>query len=88
MIAIIERNRDKQLVYIAMGALGKHRILMKIAEHFQTSIVLTPKQLREIIVANLKTDFLTTDPNQGYIHLISMINRAEIVGQTKRGPLG
>lgn len=27
MIDIIERNQDKQLIYIAMGALGKHRIL-------------------------------------------------------------
>ena len=71
-----------------MGALGKHRILMKIAEHFQTSIVVTPKQLRKITVANLKTDFLTTDPSQGYIQLISKKSRAEVVGQTKRGPLG
>ena len=42
MIGIIERNRDNKLDYIAVGALGKHRILMKIAQHFQTSIVVTP----------------------------------------------
>lgn len=30
MIAIIEKNKDKKLIYIAMGALGKHRILMRI----------------------------------------------------------
>ena len=39
MIAIIEKNKDKKLIYIAMGALGKHRILMRICEHFQTSFV-------------------------------------------------
>jgi hypothetical protein len=41
MIKIIEKNRDKKLIYIAMGALGKHRILMKICEYFQTSVVVT-----------------------------------------------
>ena len=41
MINIIKKNRDKKLVYIAMGALGKHRILMKLGEYFQTSIVVS-----------------------------------------------
>lgn len=41
MIKIIEANRHKKLIYIAMGALGKHRILMKIGEYFQTSIVVS-----------------------------------------------
>lgn len=41
MIKIIEKNRHKKLIYIAMGALGKHRILMKLAEYFQTAIVVT-----------------------------------------------
>lgn len=31
-----------------MGALGKHRILMKLAEYFQTLIVVTEKQLKKI----------------------------------------
>lgn len=30
MINIIEKNRNKKLIYIAMGALGKHKILMKL----------------------------------------------------------
>lgn len=87
MIRIIEKNRDKKLIYIAMGALGKHRILMKLGQHFQTSIVVTPKQLRKIQLANLSTDFLTTDPTQGYIHLISKKNRAQVVSATKKGSL-
>jgi hypothetical protein len=41
MIAIIDKNRHKKLIYIAMGALGKHKILMKICEHFQTLAVVT-----------------------------------------------
>lgn len=41
MIAIIEKNKDKKLIYIAMGALGKHRILMRICEHFQTSVIVS-----------------------------------------------
>ena len=79
MIKIIEANRHKKLIYIAMGALGKHRILMKIGEYFQTSIVVSEKQLNKIRLAKLRTDFLTTEASQGFIHLISKKNRAKIV---------
>jgi DNA cross-link repair 1B protein len=71
-----------------MGALGKHRILMRLGEYFQTSIVVSDKQLKKIEVANLRTDFLTTDPQQGFIQLISKKERAGVVERTKRGPLG
>ena len=71
MIKIIEKNRHKKLVYIAMGALGKHRILMKLAEHFQTLIVVSEKQMNKINLTNLRTDFLTADETQGFIHLLS-----------------
>ena len=79
MINIIKKNRHKKLVYIAMGALGKHRILMKLAEYFQTAIVVSEKQLNKIRLADLRTDFLTTNPSEGFIHLISKKNRAEVV---------
>lgn len=45
MIGIIEKNLSKKLIYIAMGALGKHKILMSISKRFQTSIVVSEKQL-------------------------------------------
>lgn len=45
MISIIEKNINKKLIYIAMGALGKHRILMGISKHFQTNIVVSEKQI-------------------------------------------
>lgn len=51
MIDIISKNRNKKIVYIAMGALGKHQILMKLAEYFQTNIVVTSKQLNKIKLA-------------------------------------
>ena len=44
MIKIIKENKNKKLILIAMGALGKHRILLKIAEYFQTNIVVSQKQ--------------------------------------------
>lgn len=31
MIKIISQNSDKKLILIAMGALGKHKIILKIA---------------------------------------------------------
>jgi hypothetical protein len=41
MIKIIEKNIDKKLIYIAMGALGKHKILMDISRYFQTNVVVS-----------------------------------------------
>ncbi len=41
MIKIIEKNLHKKLIYIAMGALGKHKILMDISRHFQTNVVVS-----------------------------------------------
>jgi len=55
MVDIIEKNLGKKLIYIAMGALGKHRILRDISKHFQTSIVVSEKQLDKIQVAGLET---------------------------------
>lgn len=88
MIKIIEKNLDKKLIYIAMGALGKHKILMTISKRFQTNIVVSEKQLEKIRVAGLETDFLTTQPHEGFIQLISKKNRAKIVEQTKKSPIG
>ncbi len=41
MIKIISENSDKKLVLIEMGALGKHQIILKLAEYFQTNIVVS-----------------------------------------------
>lgn len=41
MIDIIKKNQNKKLIYIAMGALGKHRILMKLCQYFQTQVVVS-----------------------------------------------
>lgn len=48
MIKIIAENSDKKLILIAMGALGKHKICLKIAEHFQTNIVVNESQLEKV----------------------------------------
>ena len=48
MIKIISESKDKKLVLIAMGALGKHQIILKIAEHFQTNIIVSDAQLNKI----------------------------------------
>lgn len=39
-------------------------------------------------MAKLRTEFLTTDPQEGFIHLISKYERAQVVERTKKGPLG
>ena len=44
MINIIENNKEKR-VYIAMGALGKEDICVKLSEYFQTLLVIGEKKL-------------------------------------------
>lgn len=61
---------------------------MKLAKYFQTLIVVSDSQFNKIKLANLRTDFLTTNESEGFIHLISKKNRAEIIEKTKKGPLG
>ena len=63
MIEIIEKNSNKELIYIAMGALGTHKILVEIARKFQTNIIVSPKQLEKISIAGLSTDMFSTDPS-------------------------
>ena len=59
-----------------MGALGKHRLLIKLSKHFQTNIVVDDEQFNRVKLAKLSTDFLTTDPKEGFIRLINKKKRA------------
>lgn len=43
----------RDIIYIAMGALGKHKILMDISRRFQTNVVVSEKQLEKIKIAGL-----------------------------------
>jgi hypothetical protein len=44
MIDIIEKNRGKKVI-IAMGALGKEDICIKLAQHFQTQLIIREDKL-------------------------------------------
>lgn len=79
IIKIIRNNLDKKLIYIAMGALGKHTILLQIYKNLHIIIVVSEKQYEKIGVAGLRRDFLSTNPTDGKIHLINKKNRAKIV---------
>ena len=60
------------MILIAMSALGKHKILMKIGEYFQTLIIVSEKELRKIHLAKMRSDFFTTKNSEGIIELIGL----------------
>ena len=49
---------------------------------------MSEKQLDKIKVAGLATNFLTVDPDEGYIRLISKKNRQKIIEKTKKSSVG
>lgn len=76
MEKIISKNMGKK-VFIAMSALGKEEICIKLAERFQTLIVLSEEKYRNMVILNIRPELFTTDPKEGWIEIISKRIREE-----------
>ena len=74
MKEIINKNLKKHVI-IAMGALGKEDICAKLAEFFQTLIIISEEKLLQIKALNMRSDLFTTDKNEGFIEIISKKKR-------------
>ena len=74
MIDIIEKNRGKHVI-IAMGATGKERIMMSLAQHFQTLVVLAEDKLQRLKAMEFRDELFTSDKNQGWIEIIRKRDR-------------
>ena len=74
MKEIINKNKGKHVI-IAMGALGKEDICAKLAEYYQTLIIISEEKYNQIKALNMKTDLFTTDKNEAWIEIISKKQR-------------
>jgi len=74
MINIIEKNRGKHVI-IAMGALGKESMMVKLSEHFQTLVCIPEKKFKMLEAMNCRTDIFTTKKEEGWIEVISKKHR-------------
>lgn len=74
MIDIIEKNRGKHVI-IAMGATGKERIMVNLAQHFQTLIILEEEKLLRLKAMEFRDDLFTADKTQGWIEVIRKRDR-------------
>ncbi|KRX05791.1 hypothetical protein PPERSA_02323 [Pseudocohnilembus persalinus] len=83
MIQIIEENKDKKKVYIAMGALGKEDICVKLSRHFQTLLVIKEEKLEQLKSIDYNTEIFTTDKEKGFIEIIKKYEKDKIVEQEK-----
>lgn len=74
MKKIIDKNRKKNVI-ITMGALGKEDICAKLAEYYQTLIVISEQKFKQIEALGLRTDLFTTKSHEGWIEIISKKDR-------------
>ena len=66
MVDIIEKNKQKRCL-IAMGALGKERLVLRLSQHFQTLICVRPEKYRQVEVSKGPVHILTTNPSEAFI---------------------
>jgi len=65
VIDIIEKNKNKHII-ISMGILGKERIALEVARHFQTTLLIPERKYRHMQAMNFPVDQMTTDPTKNY----------------------
>ncbi|KAL4462021.1 hypothetical protein ABPG74_000866 [Tetrahymena malaccensis] len=83
MVEIIEKNRNKR-VLIAMGALGKEDICIKLSEYFQTLLIIGEQKLLQLeSIGTYRTDIFTTDRDQGFIEIIKKRHREQKIQEFK-----
>lgn len=70
MIELVEKHRGKHII-IAMGALGKEFMMVKLSEHFQTLICISEKKFKQLQAMGYRTDIFTTKKEEGWIEMIS-----------------
>jgi len=61
MVQIIEENKHKRCL-IAMGALGKERLILRLSQHFQSLICVRPEKYRQVEISKGPVHVLTTNP--------------------------
>lgn len=69
IIGIIEDNLPCD-VYISTYNLGKEEILVELAKHFKTKIVVNNERYKDIICMDFKPEMFTVKPEEGWIFCV------------------
>ena len=74
MRQIIDKNKNKHVI-IAMGALGKEDICSKIAEYYQTLILISEEKFNQIKALDMRVDLFTINKKESWIEIVSKKHR-------------
>jgi len=70
LIEIIDKNKEKR-VLISTDSLGKEEIFIKLAEHYQTLIVVNESRYSSILAMDMRPELFTTNKDEGWIEVIT-----------------
>ena len=85
VIDIIEKNRGKYVI-LAMGILGKERVALEVARHFQTTLVIPDRKYRLMQAMNMPTNQMKTERGGNWIEVIHKIHReARLEEEARKG---
>jgi DNA cross-link repair 1B protein len=84
IISIIERSAQGD-VWIAIETLGKEDLLIALAEHFKTLIVVNEARYHSIELLNLRPELFTTNKEEGWIKVVRRAELKTIGEEWKRG---
>ena len=70
LVEIIDKNKDKR-VLISTDSLGKEEIFIKLAEHYQTLIVVNESRYSSILAMDMRPELFTTNKHEGWIEVIT-----------------
>lgn len=62
-------------MFIGVDSLGKEELLVLLAEHFNTLIVVNEERYKNLVSIGFYTKLFTTDAKKGFIEVIKKIER-------------
>lgn len=73
---VIDENRDFRIL-ISIDSLGKEDLLIHLAEHYKTPIVVNSERYKNIKTMNLRPEIFTTNYYEGWIEVITKKERKQ-----------
>lgn len=67
----VKAHKDHR-IFMFSYHLGKEEVFVKLAEDFETLVVVDEDRYRKLSIMNVSPELFTTDPTQGWIHVKSI----------------
>lgn len=74
IMQVIDENRESRIL-ISIDSLGKEDLLIYLAEHYKTPIVVSSERYKSIKTMNLRPEIFTTNYYEGWIEVIKKQDR-------------